>query len=284
MSLGNAQIAMKAFTQLHDKVRKKDRGKPEEDNSQLTTSANTLTADHLAVPRGKSAGKRQRSTDLTSVARTPPSRPASQASRLSVKPAVRSDSQSSLGSFLSVDQRRLTRTDSTSSAGSLISEAASTVGGDETPTLPRISIVSQETELNKSLGQAGVKLDRKGRTHLRPRTDADYDAMSMVSALLDEQAAPSLSNAIDPPDPSDTGGGLPRIAINPTDYPADGRSASRCIRYDEQEEEEEAENYGRLGVTVDTYGTAHLRPKSRADYETMSAISAMLDVGAFDKR
>ena len=281
-------MAVKAFTQLHDRVRRRERERGRhEDAGLFSTSARTLTAGHLAVPRAKSAAKRQ-SSEPISVARTPPSRPASQASRLSVKPPIQSDSQSSLGSFLSVDQGRLRRTDSASSAGSWTSEAASTVGVEETPIiLPQISVPSQETEMNKEQEQIGVKYDSGGRTHLRPRTDADYDAMSIVSALLDENAIPSLSNGIDPADSSDAGGTLPRIAIDPTDYAADGRSASRCIRYDvqeEEEEEEETQNEERLGVTIDTHGTAHLRPRSRADYETMSTLSAMLDVGAFDKR
>ena len=282
MSLGNTQMVMKAFTQLHDKVRKKER---ETDARQLTTSANTLTADHLSVPRGKSTGKR-RSAEQIPATRISPSRPPSQASRLSVKPTRRSDSQSSLGSFLSVDQRRLRRTDSTSSAGSWLSDVESTIGNPDIPTLPRISIATQETAEKSRVGVGGVKLDGKGRTHLRPRTDADYDAMTLVSALVDDDAGPSVTET-DHAESSDVDGGLvPRIAINPTDYPVGGRSASRCIRYDEQEDDEEVENEneGRLGVTIDTYGTAHLRPRSRADYENMSTISAMLDVGAFDKK
>jgi CRP-like cAMP-binding protein len=288
LPFGNANVALKAFTQLHDKVRRRgqeqerERGKHEDAGPR---SIRILTADHLAVPRGKSAAKRQPSETI-SVPRMPTSRPASQASRLSVKPAIQSDSQSSLGSFLSAGQGRFRRTDSASSAGSWLSEAASMVGAEERPLiLPQISVASQEPETNREGEHIGVQYDSGGRTHLRPRTDADYDAMSLVSALLDENAIPSLPNGTDPVDSSDVGGRLPRISIDPTDFTAIGRSASRCIRYDEQEdEEEETQNEDTLGVTIDTHGTAHLRPKSRADYETMSTLSAMLDVGAFDKR
>ena len=286
----------------------------------------------LAIPRlpSRSSSSRAQSAVASLRGRSPaPSlleRPESRSSRLSVPAAVRSDSQSSLGSHLSVDQRA--GGSMATSDGSWVSEAA-TIGAETAAPVPnapppsfQVEITVDEPEDEKK--KSGLTVDARGTPHLRPRTPADFDTMSMISRLVDRNVQ------IKVPKQTTNRSRTPLIQLNDDDDGDDGdnecvpvsitvpallteaRSVSRLLQIrsavalddddddsslstladesfsldddDEDEDDDEDDSRARAGLRVDFRGTTHLRPKTSADYDAMSAISCMLDMGAFDKK